>query len=118
MLSICNESFTFSHSDTFSPHQIFVYNHGNHPSHTRRGRSCHQEYDHSNELRQTFWDTIPKWILVYESEPTQVFLEWMRFGLFLKPEWRPANLSESEAESYWKENVQAVEIMLQKYGEK
>ncbi|PTD12893.1 hypothetical protein FCULG_00002891 [Fusarium culmorum] len=75
-----------------------------------------QEYDRSDELRQAFWDVIPKWKLVYESEPTQVFLEWMKFGLFLKPEWRPNNLPASEAERYWQENVRVVETMLQKYG--
>ncbi|KAG8352802.1 hypothetical protein FVEN_g9206 [Fusarium venenatum] len=45
-----------------------------------------QEYPRSDELRQAFWGTIPKWKLVNESETTQVFLEWMKFGLFLKPE--------------------------------
>ncbi|KAF0642715.1 hypothetical protein NXS19_000342 [Fusarium pseudograminearum] len=75
-----------------------------------------QEYDRSDELRQAFWGTIPKWKLVYESEPAQVFLEWMKFGLFLKPEWRPDNLSAPEAERYWQENVRVVEMMLQKYG--
>ncbi|KAL6919058.1 hypothetical protein FSST1_003084 [Fusarium sambucinum] len=76
-----------------------------------------QEYPRSDELRQAFWDAIPKWKLVYESETTQVFLEWMKFGVLLKPEWRPSTLHASEAEGYWKENIRVVEAMMQKYGE-
>ena len=44
-----------------------------------------QEYDRAHELREAFWGAIPTWKLRYESEATQTFLEWFRFGLFLKP---------------------------------
>ena len=50
------------------------------------------------------------------SEVTRVFLEWFRFGLFMKAEWRPDGLSGEEKEGYWKENVRLVEGLLEKYG--
>ena len=53
------------------------------------------EYDRANELRLTFWDTIPFWKSRFMSESTQVFLEWFRFGLLMKAEWRPNGLSKA-----------------------
>ncbi|KAK7420722.1 hypothetical protein QQZ08_010257 [Neonectria magnoliae] len=47
------------------------------------------EYDRADELREAFWGTIPDWKQWNQSEATQAFLEWFRFGLFMKPEWRP-----------------------------
>ncbi|KAM5473641.1 hypothetical protein MauCBS54593_002438 [Microsporum audouinii] len=70
------------------------------------------EYDHASELREVFWGTIPEWKLQVESEPTQVFLEWFRFGLFMKPEWRPKDLPENETKEFWRENIQVVEGIL------
>jgi hypothetical protein len=43
-------------------------------------------------------------------------LEWFRFRLFIKAEWRPKGLDEEEKERYWKENVRVVEGLLGKYG--
>ncbi|KND86833.1 hypothetical protein TOPH_08507 [Tolypocladium ophioglossoides CBS 100239] len=60
------------------------------------------EYDSAGELREVFWETIPDWKLCVESESTQVFLEWFRFGLFMKTEWRPEDLPESEAQKFWR----------------
>lgn len=74
------------------------------------------EYDCANELRLAFWDTIPKWKLWLESESTQAFLEWFKFGLFMKPEWRPADLPDNEAQAIWQENIRAVEAILSKYS--
>ncbi|KAK0636618.1 hypothetical protein B0T17DRAFT_519523 [Bombardia bombarda] len=74
------------------------------------------EYEGAAELRQAFWDAIPKWKKLWsESESTQVFLEWFKFGLFLKPEWRPKDLEEDQAQEYWRENIRVVEGLLQKY---
>jgi hypothetical protein len=74
------------------------------------------EYAHADELRNTFWGAIPEWKKWNESEATRVFLEWFRFGLFMKAEWRPDGLDEEEKEAYWKENVRVVEGLLRKYG--
>jgi hypothetical protein len=75
------------------------------------------EYEGATELREAFWDAIPQWKKQwFDSESTQVFLEWFKFGLFLKPEWRPKDLPEDEAQEYWRENIRVVECILQKYA--
>lgn len=74
------------------------------------------EYTHTNELRDAFWGIIPKWRRWNKSEATGVFLEWFRFGMFMKAEWRPDDLNEKEKEAYWGENVRVVEGLLRKYG--
>ncbi|KAL6816183.1 hypothetical protein V8C40DRAFT_254668 [Trichoderma camerunense] len=73
------------------------------------------EYDRSDELREAFWSTIPKWKRWNKSEATQTFLEWFKFGLFMKPEWRSDDLSDDEKEDYWRENIRAVENILEKH---
>jgi hypothetical protein len=73
------------------------------------------EYPHADELRRAFWESIPHWKRWNESEATQVFLEWFRFGLFMKAEWRPDSLPENQKESFWSENVRVVEQFLEKY---
>ena len=73
------------------------------------------EYAHADELRDAFWGAIPEWRTWNGSEATRVFLEWFRFGLFMKAEWRPDGLSGEEKEGYWKENVRVVEGLLGKY---
>jgi aminoglycoside phosphotransferase (APT) family kinase protein len=73
------------------------------------------EYAHADELRDAFWGAIPEWRTWNGSEATRVFLEWFRFGLFMKAEWRPDGLDEEEKERYWKENVRVVEGLLGKY---
>ncbi len=75
-----------------------------------------QEYDRADELRKAFWDAIPNWKLWNESEPTRAFLEWFRFGLFMKPEWRPTDLPEDAAKEFWRENIRVVQDMLHKYS--
>ncbi|PQE28762.1 kinase-like domain protein [Rutstroemia sp. NJR-2017a WRK4] len=74
------------------------------------------EYAHADELRDAFWGAIPEWRTWNESEATRVFLEWFRFALFMKAEWRPKDLDEEEKERYWEENVRVVEGLLGKYG--
>ena len=74
------------------------------------------EYAYADELRDAFWGAIPEWRTWNGSEATRVFLEWFRFGLFMKAEWRPDGLDEEEKERYWKENVRVVEGVLGKYG--
>jgi len=74
------------------------------------------EYAHAGELRDAFWGAIPAWKKWNESEATRVFLEWFRFGLFMKAEWRPDGLDEEEKEAYWRENVRVVEGHLRMYG--
>ncbi|KAI1464284.1 uncharacterized protein F4812DRAFT_452934 [Daldinia caldariorum] len=63
------------------------------------------EYDRAHELREAFWGAIPDWGQWNRSEATQVFLEWFKFGLFMKPEWMPKNLSENEKQQFWGENI-------------
>jgi aminoglycoside phosphotransferase (APT) family kinase protein len=58
------------------------------------------EYPHADELRNAFWGAIPEWKARNESQSTKVFLEWFRFGLFMKAEWRPNGLSGKEKEQY------------------
>jgi hypothetical protein len=66
------------------------------------------EYAHASELRDAFWSTIPEWKKWNENEATSVFLEWFRFGLFMKAEWRPGGLDGEEKEACWGENVGVV----------
>lgn len=74
------------------------------------------EHEHADKLRDAFWGAIPEWKKWNESDATKVFLEWFRFGMFMKAEWRPDGLDEKEKEAYWGENVRVVEGMLGKYG--
>ncbi|KAF2799240.1 hypothetical protein K505DRAFT_321309 [Melanomma pulvis-pyrius CBS 109.77] len=74
------------------------------------------EYEGANELREAFWATIPDWKQWDQSETTQAFLEWFRFGLFMKPEWRPKDLPEDERQDFWRENIRVVEDILRKYS--
>lgn len=74
------------------------------------------EYDGAAELWAAFWDAIPDWELWNQSEATRVFLEWFRFGLFMKPEWRPSELTVEENDNYWRENIRVVEGILAKHS--
>lgn len=74
------------------------------------------EYDRADELREAFWGTIPEWEQWNQSEATQAFLEWFRFGLFMKPEWRPGDLPKDEIQDFWRENIRVVESILNKYA--
>ncbi|QYT02282.1 APH domain-containing protein [Trichoderma simmonsii] len=74
------------------------------------------EYECADELREAFWNTIPNWKQWNESEATQTFLEWFKFGLFMKAERRPEDLPNEERESYWAENIRVVEGMFDKYS--
>ena len=74
------------------------------------------EYDGAAELRAAFWGAIPDWERWNQSEATRAFLEWFRFGLFMKPEWRPSELTAEEKGNYWRENIRVVEGILAKYS--
>jgi hypothetical protein len=74
------------------------------------------EYEGANELREAFWATIPDWKQWEQSETTQTFLEWFRFGLFMKPEWRPKDLPKEEMQDFWRENIRVVQDILRKYS--
>ncbi|KAF3075889.1 hypothetical protein CFAM422_001429 [Trichoderma lentiforme] len=74
------------------------------------------EYERADELREAFWSSIPNWKRWNESEATQTFLEWFRFGLFMKPEYRPKELSNEERDKFWAENIRVVEGMFDKYS--
>ncbi|KAI3324464.1 hypothetical protein HD806DRAFT_492678 [Xylariaceae sp. AK1471] len=74
------------------------------------------EYDCADELREAFWGTIPDWMRWNQSEATQTFLEWFRFGLFMKPEWRPHDLPKDELQGFWGENIRVVENILRKHS--
>ncbi|KAL7935535.1 hypothetical protein V8C35DRAFT_299722 [Trichoderma chlorosporum] len=76
------------------------------------------EYECAEELREAFWGAIPKWKQWNESEATQTFLEWYKFGLFMKAEWRPKDLPDEKRDDYWRENFRVVEGMLDKYSPK
>ena len=43
-----------------------------------------REYPSAKELREAFWRSIPKWDSWNQSEATNVFREWYRFGIFMK----------------------------------
>ncbi|EFY93338.1 hypothetical protein J3459_016544 [Metarhizium acridum] len=73
------------------------------------------EYDRADELRKAFWAAIHDWEQWNQSEATQAFLEWFRFGLFMKPEWRPKDLSPDEKRDFWQENIRVVERILSKH---
>lgn len=74
------------------------------------------EYAHADELGDAFWGAISEWKARNPCEATEVFLEWFRFGLFMKAEWRPHDLNEETREGYRAENVRVVEGLLGKYG--
>ena len=74
------------------------------------------EYEGADELREAFWATIPDWKQWNQSETTQAFLEWFRFGLFMKPEWRPKDLPEDEIQDFWRESIRVVEDTVNKYS--
>ena len=63
------------------------------------------EYEAAAELRAAFWGAIPYWERWNQSEATRVFLEWFRFGLFMKPEWRPSDLTTEGKDDFWQENT-------------
>ncbi|VUC31935.1 unnamed protein product [Clonostachys rosea] len=73
------------------------------------------EYDRADELREAFWKAIPYWTRWGETDAAQVFREWFQFGLFMKPEVRPADLPEAESQAFWSENVRVVEEFLNRY---
>jgi hypothetical protein len=73
------------------------------------------EYKKADELRKAFWGTILDWEQWNQSEAAQAFLEWFRFGLFMKPEWRPEDLPKDEKQEFWRENIRVVESILNKY---
>jgi len=75
------------------------------------------EFPQAEELRQAFWEAIPKWKAWSEHEATVVYLEWYRFALFLKPAEPDDDISEQELWNvFWAENVRVTEGMLRKYG--
>jgi hypothetical protein len=74
------------------------------------------EYDRASELREAFWGAIPEWERWNQTEAARVFLEWFRFGLFMKAEWRPGDLAPEEKDQFWWENIQVVEGILSKYA--
>ncbi|KAJ8125628.1 hypothetical protein O1611_g8010 [Lasiodiplodia mahajangana] len=74
------------------------------------------EYDRAEELREAFWNAIPEWERWNRSEATKAFLEWYEFGLFMKPEGRPKDLSEDEKQQFWAKNIEVVEGILKKYS--
>jgi hypothetical protein len=74
-----------------------------------------KEYPNAGELREAFWGAIPRWKEWNESEAGQTFLEWFRFGIFLKARGKPDDLGAAEKEEYWAENERVVETFLEKY---
>jgi hypothetical protein len=54
------------------------------------------KYPRADELRNTFWETIPEWQAWNQSDTTTVFLEWFQFVKFMKAEYRPDDLSDEE----------------------
>ena len=79
------------------------------------GNQFGPEFDRADELREAFWNTIPHWKQWNHSAATQTFLEWFRFGLFMKPEPRPDDLPEDEKQKFWQENIRVVDKMLSQY---
>ncbi|KAH0497864.1 hypothetical protein TgHK011_005146 [Trichoderma gracile] len=73
------------------------------------------EYDRVDELRKAFWAAIPDWEQWNQSEATQAFLDWFRFGLFMKPEWKPKDLPPDQRRDFWQENIRVVERIVSKH---
>lgn len=45
-----------------------------------------REYEGAEKLREAFWEEMPEWREWNRTETVEVFLEWFRFGLFMKAE--------------------------------
>ncbi|KAL8838645.1 MAG: hypothetical protein Q9170_002053 [Blastenia crenularia] len=73
------------------------------------------EYDSADELRNTFWNSIPEWKQQNQSEATKEFMKWFRFSQFMQPAAPPSDASESEKQAFWQENIRVVESMLSRY---
>ncbi|KAL8916166.1 MAG: hypothetical protein Q9208_008667 [Pyrenodesmia sp. 3 TL-2023] len=73
------------------------------------------EFDRAHELRNAFWDSIPDWKRWNQSAATKVFLQWFRFGEFMKPEPQLGDVPESEKQAFWGENICVVEHMLNEF---
>jgi len=73
------------------------------------------EYPGAAELRKAFWQSMPKWNALKDSEAAQVFREWYRFGMLLKPEPWIEDLSEDGKKSHLAENIKVVEQVLAKW---
>jgi hypothetical protein len=74
------------------------------------------EYPGADELRHAFWDAIPEWKKLNDSEAVQVLLEWWRFALFLKAESPGEDLSAGDRDRFWRENIRVVEGFLAKWA--
>ena len=74
------------------------------------------EYPHADQLRNAFWDAIPKWKTCFQSQGARDFIEWFRFALFMQPEYCSSKISKEEKWVFWAENRRVVQSMLRKYG--
>ncbi|KAL9030183.1 MAG: hypothetical protein Q9196_001667 [Gyalolechia fulgens] len=75
------------------------------------------EFDRADELRDAFWDAIPDWKRWNQSAATEKFLQWFRFGLFMKPEpLLDHGILDSAKQAFWRENIHVVENMLSQYS--
>ncbi|KAL8648445.1 MAG: hypothetical protein Q9210_004985 [Variospora velana] len=72
------------------------------------------EFDRADELRDAFWGSIPDWKRCNQSAATKEYLEWFRFGEFMKPEPPDYSMSAEEKRAFWAENIRVVEGMLNK----
>jgi len=74
------------------------------------------EFPRAEELRQAFWDAIPKWKAWHKHEVTVVYLEWYRFALYLKPAEPDDEIDEQELWNvFWAESVRVIEGILRQY---
>ena len=73
------------------------------------------EYPGAAELRDAFWQSMPKWNALKDSEAAQVFREWCRFGMLLKPEPWIEDLDEDRQKFHLAENIKVVEEVLAKW---
>jgi hypothetical protein len=73
------------------------------------------EFPRADELRSAFWEAIPDWKKLNESEATKVFLEWFQFASFMKAEPLPDDFDDERKEAWWAKNVATTEGFLQKY---
>lgn len=74
------------------------------------------EYPQADELREAFWNAIPKWKAQMESQGAKDFMEWFRFARFMKPEYCSSKMSKAEKMEFWAENIRIVEGMLRRYS--
>ncbi|KAK2611929.1 hypothetical protein QQS21_002035 [Conoideocrella luteorostrata] len=73
------------------------------------------EYPRADQRRSAFCDAIRTWKRRWESPRAKDCMEWLRFALFMQPEYCSNKLPRSEKWQFRAENRRVVEAMIEKY---